>query len=343
MRVQIITGILLCGCLWGQTDLDHYLSKWSQYAEQVDEYYSGTGDNDSDLVTTEYKYDLVDVDELEVRFDYGFGSLDIKPGKKNQIIGEIEYNPHEFTPSVSYDTYGNKGVFKVKIKSNRSDERKRERSRSRTDDEKDYDYDYDYDYDSDEGSKNYRFDFDFNKDDLQQEFDFRLPPAIPMDLQMEFGLGEANIDLTGLEISNLDIECGLSDVKLNVDKTNPIKCKEMYIESGLGDFNGDGLGFLRSKYINIEVSLGATYVDLRDQTTDLTGDISVGLGSLELVLPENANIKVRVDDSFLSSIDLDDLEKTGHKEWSSKSWKSRQPTIDLDITIGLGSVDVDLE
>ncbi|MBC8401972.1 MAG: hypothetical protein H8E14_10830, partial [Candidatus Marinimicrobia bacterium] len=55
-----------------------------------------------------------------------------------------------------------------------------------------------------------------------------------------------------------------------------------------------------------------------------------------------ANIKIRVDDSFLSSVDVDDMIKTGHKEWRTADWNKRWPTIEFDISIGLGSVDVDL-
>ncbi|MFH1850768.1 MAG: hypothetical protein ABIA75_00325, partial [Candidatus Neomarinimicrobiota bacterium] len=229
---------------------------------------------------------------------------------------------------VNYDTYGNKGDLKIQIKSLKND---------------DWDYHAEHDEDDDRTRYTFNFDFDgFDSDKFDQEVNFKLPPAVPIDMELDFGLGDAHIDLTGLSISELNLECGLSDVRLEVEKPNDYKCREVYIESGLGDFNAYGLGNLRSKYLNLEVGLGAAYVDLSQQTTDMSGDISVGLGSLELVLPEKANIKIRVDDSFLSSVDVDDLVKTGHKEWSTTSWNSRQPTIELDISIGLGSVDIDL-
>ncbi|MBC8402371.1 MAG: hypothetical protein H8E14_12855 [Candidatus Marinimicrobia bacterium] len=276
---------------------------------------------DADLVTDDYLFDVSRVKRLSVNFNYTAGSLEIKAGTSKQIKGSIKYDPEEFLPSAQYDIFGSKGVFKVKMESLNSR----------------------HAYDDDTEGIDFKFGFrDIKNNKYSQEFDFQLPPDIPTDLKLEFALGDADIDLSNLAITSLELECGLSDVRLEVDEINATKCKEVYIESGLGDFNAYGLGLLRAEYVNLDVGLGSTYIDLSKQKSDLTGDIDVGLGSLELVLPKKANIKIRVDDSFLSSVDVDDMVKTGHKEWRTADWNKRWPTIEFDISIGLGSVDVDL-
>ncbi|NQU28918.1 MAG: hypothetical protein HQ528_11565 [Candidatus Marinimicrobia bacterium] len=303
-----------------------------------DEHSSGKAE-EGDYSTEDYSYNVSDVDYLEVKFDYSLGSLNIKAGEKNMIIGTIKYNSEDFTPVVNYENYGSKGVFTAKLKSGHardedefSHSRSRSSSRSHSSES------------ADEEDDGIRFSFDFSdlNNEYSQEFDFKLPPEILINLELDFGVGETDIDLTDLTISNLEMDCGLSDTKIKIDKPNKTKCKEIYIESGLGDLNAYGLGNLRAKYINLDIGLGSAYIDLSTQKNDLVGDIEVGLGSLDLVLPEKANITLRVEDSFLSSIDVDEMVKTGHKEWSTTDFNERYPNIELDISIGLGSVDVDL-
>ena len=287
--------------------------------------------------TENYSYNVSDVDYLEVKFDYSLGSLDIEAGKKNMITGTIKYNSDDFTPVVNYENYGSKGIFAARLKAEHARDEDdihihSRSSRSRSSESED---------EEDDGIR-FKFNFSDLNNEYSQEFDFKLPPEILINLELDFGVGETDIDLTDLTISNLEMDCGLSDTKLKIDKPNKTKCKEVYIESGLGDLNAYGLGNLRAKYFNLDIGLGSAYIDFSKQKYDLVGDIEVGLGSLDLVLPEKANITLRVEDSFLSSIDVDEMVKTGHKEWSTTDFNERYPNIELDISIGLGSVDVDL-
>jgi len=92
-------------------------------------------------------------------------------------------------------------------------------------------------------------------------------------------------------------------------------------------------------------------VGLGDANIDLTGsffqdadvDINVGLGSLNLVLPKNANVKLSVDHSFLASVDVNDLLKKGENAYESIDWDHNLPKIDIEISVGLGDVDVRVE
>ncbi len=328
MKLIPITLICLLGVAAAQVTILHSMPEANLWAYN-DKHRDRDKYDDEDLITKEYDFDLGGVDYLVASFEYALGSLAIESGIGKKITGTIVYDPDEFIPKVSYNTFGSEGLLKAKLKSINSD----------------HDHNTSINWDDDDEDQDFRVDIDWSdlKDgDFHQEYDFELPKNIRIDMKMDFGLGEADIDLTDLDIASLELECGLSDVKINCDEENSIKCKEVYIESGLGDFNAYGLGLIRAKYINLDVGLGSAYVDLSTQNTNLRGDINVGLGSLELVLPEKANIKIRVDDSFLSSVDVDDMVKTGHKEWSTSTWNDRYTVIELDIAIGLGSVDVDL-
>ena len=268
--------------------------------------------SNDEFIRDYYKYDLNEYETLEMDIEFGLGELTIRAHDKPKTIsGIIEYDPEQTKTEVNFSSSGNKAFLSIKGES------------------------------GDNG-------LNFNDFDLGDEFhnymDFDLAKGIPTELELDFGLGEANINLTDLSLSYFELDCGLSDVKLEMDRSNKITCERVSISSGLGDFNGYGLGNLNSRKFNLDVGLGAATVDLRgkfDEDMDLS--IDVGLGVLELILPENVNIKLRVDHSFLSSVDVDGLMSEGRNKYVSKDWDENRPTITGDISVGIGSVDIEVD
>ena len=245
--------------------------------------------NDTTFIRDYYQYDLRDYGSIEIDLNFGLGELEIGSYHKSKTIsGIIEYNPDHTEADVDFSSSGNKAFLSIKGES------------------------------GDNG-------LNFNDFDLGDEFhnymDFDLAKGIPTELVLDFGLGEANINLTDLSLSYFELDCGLSDVKLEMDRSNKITCERVSISSGLGDFNGYGLGNLNSRKFNLDV----------------------GLGVLELILPENVNIKLRVDHSFLSSVDVDGLMSEGRNKYVSKDWDKNRPTITGDISVGIGSVDIEVD
>ena len=102
---------------------------------------------------------------------------------------------------------------------------------------------------------------------------------------------------------------------------------------GIGDFNGRKLGNLRAERVNLEVGLGNMDMDFTGDVIE-DSDISaeVGLGSLDILLPEEVNGYVDVNKSFLSSVSLP-------PGFTSERTPGRK-TVQIRIDVGVGSVDV---
>jgi hypothetical protein len=174
--------------------------------------------------------------------------------------------------------------------------------------------------------------------------EFYFPQNIKTDLFLDFGVGDADIDLTNIAITKLNVNCGLSDVTIEINKRNDVSCDNVNIESGLGDLEVYGLGNLGAKDIDINVGLGSAEVDLTgEKIYDMEVDVDVGLGSLDMILPDEANIEVYVDASFLSSVDIYGLKQKKNKYWISEDWNSGDPTISMDVNVGMGSVNISVE
>jgi len=271
-------------------------------------------DDKGKWVRDHYKYTVGDIDQLEVDIEYGMGELNLDANMKPKLIsGNIFYYPLWFAPEIEYEERSNRGVLSI-----------------RTDQEDNFvmsDY------------KIFKKGFNEFEDN---SLDFSLPSMVPIELDLDIGMGESNIDFTDLILSRIQIEGGMGKMNVEMHKPNPMVCDFLKIDTGLGSFEAEGLGNINAREVDIEVGMGSAKIDYRGHFThDVEINIEVGMGSIELILQENVNVKAKVHHNFLSSIDMDDLIKKGNY-YLTDDWESTRPTVSLDISVGLGSVDIDL-
>ena len=140
------------------------------------------------------------------------------------------------------------------------------------------------------------------------------------------------------------MDCGLSDVNLICDKSNIVHCENINISTGVSDFNSTALGNLKSPKYYFNVGVGSAQIDLSgsvNKDTKLIFDVT--LGSLDLNLPENTNIELMIDQNLLSSINIRDLVSLGEGKYKSKEIQKRWATMELQISVGIGSADIYLK
>lgn len=266
-------------------------------------------DQEHVILRDHFHYNIDDVDLLEAEINFKMGELELSSNTASAFDGYTEYSPHYFrSPDVDYTVRGNNGILEIRTNSLEREE----------------------------------FSFSWEKEQFHHASEFKLPMGVLTELNLEFGMGEANIDLTGLQVQKLNVECGMGELDLNVDSKNPVICRDIIIEAGMGEFEGTGIGLLQPEAISIEVGMGAAMIDLSDPVEhDMEIEVEVGLGSIEFLLPENVNISAKVHDHFLSSVEMEGVIKRKNK-YISEKWDNSQPTITLDISVGLGSIEVDL-
>ena len=270
-------------------------------------------DDKGKWVRDHYKYTVGDIDQLEVDIEYGMGELNLDANMKPKLIsGSIFFYPLWFAPEIEYEERSNRGVLSI-----------------RTDQDDNYNLGL-----SVLSKKGFR---EFEDNSL----DFSLPSMVPIKLDLKIGMGASNIDFTDLILSRIKIEGGMGEMNVEIHKPNPMVCDFLKIDTGLGSFEAEGLGNINAREVDIEVGMGSAKIDYRGHFThDVEINIEVGMGSIELILPENVNVKAKVHHNFLSSIDMDDLIKKGNY-YLTEDWESDRLTVYLDISVGLGSVDID--
>jgi hypothetical protein len=165
--------------------------------------------------------------------------------------------------------------------------------------------------------------------------DLELARGVPMDLDLEFGAVRANIDLGGLALTDLDISTGASESTIDISEPNTSRIETASFEIGAAEFTALHLGNLNAERIEVDAGVGSITLALTGRwQRDAHLAIDIGLGTLELRVPEGLGIRLRKD-SFLTSLDSEGLVKHGDVyESLDYDTADRKVTIDLDAAFG---------
>ena len=160
-----------------------------------------------------------------------------------------------------------------------------------------------------------------------------------MDLSLDFGAVQAEIDLGGLALTDLDLETGASESLIDVSEPNPIRMESASFEVGAAEFTVENLGNLNAEYIDVRAGVGAISLGFGGRWQgDAQVDIKMGLGALELRVPEGLGGHLRKK-SFLTSLDSEGLVKRGDV-YQSLDFEDADHRITIDLDAAFGSVEV---
>ena len=239
--------------------------------------------------------------------DFSFGRIILERGQEEMAVtGFLMYDTSIVAGKIQYITYGSMGILEV----------------------------------STETEIDWPFGNDWNSDNVNQ-CELYLSPKIAQKITFDMGLGEAEIDLNGIQYNHFTLDCGLGEASINFgEKQNAIKCENLNIDVGLGSVEIINLLNTNATEINFECGLGELDLEFSGALTDdVTVEASIGLGSIDILLPRGINVTIGCDKSFLSSLDLKDFEKLEDGEYQSDDYDPKKPTLHFNIFIGAGSAE----
>jgi len=169
--------------------------------------------------------------------------------------------------------------------------------------------------------------------------ELELARGVPIDLDMEFGAVKADIDLGGLALTDLNLSTGASESVIDVSEPNTARMASASFEVGAAEFTISNLGNLNAETIELDAGVGSITLGLGgrwQQDTHL--DIEMGLGALELRVPEGLGVRLRKD-SFLTALDSEGLIKRGDV-YESPDFDDADYRIIIELDAAFGSVAV---
>ncbi|OGD17296.1 MAG: hypothetical protein A2V76_07940 [Candidatus Aminicenantes bacterium RBG_16_63_14] len=199
----------------------------------------------------------------EVGLHMGAGELRVRGADQEPLLqASFEFNRDRNRPEVDYRLFGDKGILQVRHARRRG----------------------------------------FNFGTTRNRWDLNLSRAVPLDLDINLGAGQSDLDLRGLELQRLDIDMGVGEMTLNLQGPHKAGFR-VKIDGGVGSGKialpfevgvrikvDGGIGSVDTRGLTKQ---GGAYVNDAYGRSDVTieMDIDVGIGSLDLRCESPARIK----------------------------------------------------
>ncbi len=202
-----------------------------------------------------------DASSVHVDIQMGIGKLDVDGGADDLLDAEFTYNVPAWKPEVEYEVRGGEGQLSI------------------------------FQPDAEIKSLN------IPENDIEYEWDLKLNDDVPMDLEIDLGVGESYLELGGLLLTDLDINMGVGEttVDLSGDWEQSL---DINIDGGIGSTTiilPDNVGVqvktdtgIGSINVHGLVANGDTYNNSVYDTADviLVIDVNGGIGEINLRLEE---------------------------------------------------------
>lgn len=229
------------------------------------------------LQTKSQTVEAASAESARAEIKLGAGELAIRGGASELLEADFTYNVERWAPEIDYMVSGSRGELVI-----------RQPSLNR--------------------------EFPLGLDDVRYEWDLQFSNEIPLELVVNMGAGEGNLDLANLNLQSVDFEGGAGDVEI--------------------DLSGSPV-----ENLGISIGAGNLYLDLSGLwAQDLHADINGGVGSASLRLPSDAGVRVEVHGG-LGDVNASGLNKDGNV-YTNSAYGKAKVTLDIEIDGGVGSIDL---
>ncbi len=186
--------------------------------------------------------------------------------------------------------------------------------------------------------------FGSEKPEQEKFWKMYLTDSKPYLLDLNYGVGNANIDLSGLAVQNLKINTGSADVNIGYHSglENLVEMDTFFVKVDLGSVNAKNLSLAKTKYVMANVGFGNVMLDLSSApvvANYIRG--SVGAGNLVILLPsEETPVLVKIKDSWLCSVRMTrTLKKISANTFANAAYtKDAKNALTFDLDVSMGNI-----
>jgi hypothetical protein len=245
--------------------------------------------------------------ELTVDVKYGVGQFRLSPGATGTLYQmAMRYDEEKFTPVREYDS--SSAVLRLGVRGKH-------------------------------GSGVHINLGDRRRSEPPPTFDLSLNPDIPLSLTLELGAVESDVELGGLALRSLTYRTGASESSVRFSRPNPVACDQLTMEAGAAQLNVSDIANANCRRVRFQGGVGEVTLDFSGEwRQSLDADIDVSIGSLNLRLPRDVGVTIRLN-RFLASFESAGFVKRG-RNYYSPNYESARYRLTLDVNATIGGVDV---
>lgn len=258
--------------------------------------------------------------EITVSLDASFGTVHLMKGDRSKVVvAEYSHDQDDRRElEMSYDITDGRGDLEINLT----------------------------DHGSHKGRRNSSISWEEMKDEHDngnvRRLTARLTDAVPLSLKIGLGAGKGRFDFSGLRLTNLKVSAGASSAELQCNEPNPVSCENVTIESGVSKLSASDLTNLNFQKLKFSGGVGSYTLDFGGKLQQKAyADLEVGLGSIVVYVPKHMPTRVITDESWFSSVDVDDcFAKTRKGTYETDDFDRSDRTLTIKIGSGLGSIKV---
>ena len=162
-------------------------------------------------------------------------------------------------------------------------------------------------------------------------------------LNLIYGFGNADVNLTGSSVQRLKIKSGSADIVVGYDdgNMNPIRMDTFFVKADFGSIVAKRMDLARADKVITKIGFGNVLLDFdREMKEKCSIDASVGAGNLEILLPRGGTpVRIVIKDSPLCAVKIADgfeeVEKNVFVNMSYDAKADNLLTFDVDVALGM--------
>jgi hypothetical protein len=156
------------------------------------------------------------------------------------------------------------------------------------------------------------------KDSVRYRWELKLNDGVPMDMELEFGAGDGEVNLGSLALDTLDVKLGAGNVSIDMSGNDTLERLELDMGAG-----------------NLDLDLRGAWTD------DVYVNIQGGVGQIQLDIP--TDIGVRVDATKgIGQINADGFRLDGG-DYVNDAYGESDVTLNIVLQAGVGQINLNLD
>lgn len=167
-----------------------------------------------------------------------------------------------------------------------------------------------------------------------------LNPSVPMDLDLELGGAQAEVELGGMRLKSLKLKIGLAGSRVSFSSPNQIEMDELTLDVGLGGVQFENLGNANVAQININGGMDGIDLDFGDRVMrDVKVNADVAFGGLKIRIPSSVGVTIQAE-TKLGSFKPQGFTKV-NGAWFTPNWNDASTHVTIVANTALGGLAVD--
>lgn len=178
-----------------------------------------------------------------------------------------------------------------------------------------------------------------HRDDESGELSLALPTGVPLDLDLELGGTQSALELGGLALRSLRLECGATDAAVLFSTPNRTRMRDLEIDVGAADFSAVMLGNANAAQIRVRGGVGVVDLDFGGTwTQDMNVVARLAVGKLTLRIPSDVGVRLEVR-RVAAGFEHDGFVKRDDA-WYSDNYDTARYKLRLRAETYFGQVDI---